>query len=70
MNTHIKRTYLSIAISSIIYASSSMTVNAAPCGDYVVSDICEQTKFGAGEFHSISLGDGITAGTADNHFCL
>lgn len=30
MNTHIKRTYLSIAISSIIYASSSMTVNAAP----------------------------------------
>ncbi|ELI8168127.1 TPA: autotransporter outer membrane beta-barrel domain-containing protein [Yersinia enterocolitica] len=68
MNTHIKRTYLSIAISSIIYASSSMTVNAAPCGDYVVSDICEQTKFGAGEFHSISLGDGVTAGTADNHF--
>lgn len=68
MNISIKRTYLSIAISSVIYTASTMNVNAAPCSDYVVSDICEQTKFGAGEFHSISLGDGVTAGTEDNHF--
>lgn len=68
MTTHIKKTYLSIAISSIIYASSPVSANAAPCGGYVVNDICEQTKFGAGEFHSISLGDGVTAGTEDNHF--
>ncbi|QHB31523.1 autotransporter outer membrane beta-barrel domain-containing protein [Yersinia canariae] len=68
MNTHIKRTYLSIAISSIIYAASTASVTAAPCVGYTVTDICEQTKSGAGEFHSISLGDGVTAGTEDHHF--
>lgn len=68
MNIHIKRTYLSIAISSIIYTATSMSANAAPCVGYTVSDICEQSKFGAGEFHSISLGDGVTAGTEDHHF--
>ncbi|CNL62021.1 autotransporter outer membrane beta-barrel domain-containing protein [Yersinia kristensenii] len=65
MNIHIKRTYLSIAISSIIYTAN---INAAPCVGYTVNDICEQTKSGAGEFHSISLGDGVTAGTEDHHF--
>ncbi|WP_145526869.1 autotransporter outer membrane beta-barrel domain-containing protein [Yersinia rohdei] len=68
MNTHITRTYLSIAISSIICTTASMSANAAPCVGYTVSDICEQSKSGAGEFHSISLGDGVTAGTVDNHF--
>ncbi|WP_145582772.1 autotransporter outer membrane beta-barrel domain-containing protein [Yersinia thracica] len=68
MNIHIKRTYLSIAISSIIYTASTASVNAAPCVGYTVNDICEQTKSGAGEFHSISLGNGVTAGTEDHHF--
>uniref|UniRef100_UPI0023ED0FA0 pertactin-like passenger domain-containing protein n=1 Tax=Yersinia kristensenii TaxID=28152 RepID=UPI0023ED0FA0 len=68
MNIHIKRTYLSIAISSIIYTASTVNANAAPCVGYTVTDICEQTKSGAGEFHSISLGDGVTAGTEDHHF--
>ncbi|HDL7747815.1 TPA: autotransporter outer membrane beta-barrel domain-containing protein [Yersinia enterocolitica] len=68
MNISIKRTYLSIAISSIIYTASTVNVNAAPCVGYTVTDICEQSKSGAGEFHSISLGNGVTAGTEDNHF--
>ncbi|EEP96101.1 Autotransporter [Yersinia aldovae ATCC 35236] len=68
MNKNIRKTYLSVAISSIIYTSSSISANAVPCVGYVVTGICEQTKSGEGEFHSISLGDGVITGTEDNHF--
>ncbi|WP_049689138.1 autotransporter outer membrane beta-barrel domain-containing protein [Yersinia aldovae] len=68
MNKNIRKTYLSVAISSIIYTSSSISANAVPCVGYVVTGIYEQTKSGEGEFHSISLGDGVITGTEDNHF--
>ncbi|SUQ17570.1 putative autotransporter [Yersinia pseudotuberculosis] len=68
MNTNSKKTYLSIAISSILYASTAMNANADSCTDYTVTDICEQSKYGAGEFHNIKLGDGVTAGSEDHHF--
>lgn len=55
MNTNSKKTYLSIAISSILYASTAMNANADSCTDYTVTDICEQSKYGAGEFHNIKL---------------
>lgn len=69
LNTNSKKTYLNIAISFILYASTAMNANADSCIDYTVTDICEQSKYAAGEFHNIKLGDGVTAGS-ESPFCL
>ncbi|PCN67037.1 hypothetical protein A8P48_02940 [Yersinia pestis] len=47
-----------------------MNANADSCIDYTVTDICEQSKYAAGEFHNIKLGDGVTAGSEDHHLSL
>ncbi len=70
MQYRLQKTYLTIVISSIVTASFSIGAYAAPCSGYTISTVCEQSKFGPDEFHSISPGDGITLGSEDNHFVM
>ncbi|VEJ54976.1 autotransporter outer membrane beta-barrel domain-containing protein [Pragia fontium] len=70
MEYSLRKTYLSLVISSIFTASLSVSAYAAPCGGYVVTDVCEQDKFGPDEFYSIRAGDGVSIGSEANHFVL
>ncbi|VEJ54970.1 autotransporter outer membrane beta-barrel domain-containing protein [Pragia fontium] len=70
MEYGLRKTYLSLVISSIFTASLSVSAYAAPCGDDSITQICEQDKFAAGEFYTISPGDGVSIGSEDNHFVL
>lgn len=70
MQERLKKTSLSIAISSVLTASLSISAYAAPCGGYIVNEVCEQSKFGPNELHEISAGDGIILGSEDNHFVI
>ncbi|GKX61983.1 autotransporter [Pragia fontium] len=70
MEYGLRKTYLSLVISSIFTASLSVSAYAAPCGGYSVKNVCEQDKFGPDEFYSISPGDGVSIGSEDHHFIL